>query len=124
MQITVTDNFIGVKAIEAKIQAGIAMGLAQSGEEIKQAAIPKTPKLTGALRESAEVNLKGGNKAASVEVSFNTDYAYKQEYGDKFGYRRYTTPGTGPYYLTTAFETNKMMSLTIIAQSIRRSLSF
>lgn len=122
MQITVKDNFIGANALHAKVQAGIATGLLASGEEIKNAALPITPKLTGQLRESARVDLDSGMKVSTVQVSFNTDYAYKQEYGNLFGYRRYTTPGTGPYYLTTAFETNKMMSLALITDAIKRNL--
>lgn len=114
---------------ENKIPIGINNGLKEVGEDIKQEAIPITPRLTGALRDSAHVELnKFGDNVASVEVSFGImtkdlaplDYALPQEYGDKEGYRNYTTPGTGPRFLSNAANNTKPTIIPTLTAYIKK----
>jgi hypothetical protein len=123
MQITVTDNFVGQKVLDHRVQRAILTGLSAVGDQIKNDAIPITPMLTGALRGSAKISLAGsGAGVTSMQFSFNTGYAGDQERGDELGYRNYTTPGTGPRFLRTAFQANEHESVMILSRAIAAGL--
>jgi hypothetical protein len=123
MQITVKENFVGAKALDHKVKRGILTGLYAAGENIKESAEPITPKLTGDLRSSAKISLSGSGAGTSgITVSYNMHYAYEQEFGPAYGYKNYTTPGTGPFYLYKTFKANEFETVNIIAQSIAGGL--
>ena len=80
--------------------------------------------LTGALRSSATIKVNSGARVSSMKLSYTIGYAKNQEFGDQMGYRNYTTPGTGPRFLSTSFEANQYEAVSILSRNIIGSLSF
>lgn len=124
INVTVKNNFVGAKAMESKIQKGIAIGLNEAIEEVKDVAIDRTPMLNRDLRDSAKTRVWSGKRSSTARLRYGISYAKEQEYGDLLGYENYTTPGTGSRYLSTAFEESEIRIIALIAQGIRRGLSF
>ena len=81
--------------VDKLVNKAMAVGLMNLGTDIKKRAVILAPKDTGALRQSArvEVNTKGD----TVKTSFNTPYARRRHYENNLH------PST-KYYLTNALK--------------------
>jgi hypothetical protein len=66
------------------------------GTEFIRVVTPYVPMKTGKLRESGRATTDGRLYWTAVDPITGENYAYKQ-YTTQ--YRRYTTPGTGPYWV-------------------------
>jgi hypothetical protein len=121
MKITL-ENADFLDQAEEKIQLGVLIGLQDVEEHIINEALPITPKLTSDLALSVDSNInQTSSNTNELVVSFGNsevDYAWEQEHGDKMGYVNYTTPGTGPRFLSGALNTVRPFTPRLIGRRI------
>lgn len=67
--------------VDKLVQASMKAGLNDLGNDVKRRAIVLAPKLTGALRQSARVEVNQNGE--TVYISFNTSYARIREFSNK-----------------------------------------
>ncbi|NKV28215.1 hypothetical protein GS921_00265 [Rhodococcus hoagii] len=104
-----TLNFQG---LEARIRAAAVDGLADAAEVVKQEAIERCPKETGALRNSAGTAVDEG--AAEAVVYFDTPYATVQH--ESLGYHHQDGEAK---YLENALLATKNTVAQVIATRLR-----
>jgi hypothetical protein len=103
---------------------GCGRGVRLAGEDLLSRSIPVTPKRTGALRESGNVQPQSGVfdslTRPAVTVGFNVDYALAVHEMPED--TNWTTPGTGPKYLSTPLAENRSRYLEFIREETRKGL--
>lgn len=92
------------RKVDKLVDKAISVGLENLGKDVKKRAIVLAPKDTGALRQSARVDVKSD----SVEISFNTAYARMRHYNNNLH------PSTRLYL------TNALKSITNVGKYFKR----
>lgn len=64
--------------VDRLVQASMKAGLNDLGNDVKRRAVVLAPKLTGALRQSAKVEVNPNGE--TVYISFNTPYANRRHW--------------------------------------------
>lgn len=105
-------------------RGGAERGARLAGEALISDSVPVTPKQEGTLRSTANMapvtgvfRTQGG---FYVVVGYDTEYA--RAVHEMPPDTNWTTPGTGPKYLTGPFERNREEYLKIMAESVRKGL--
>jgi len=87
----------GMKALGAGAPDAVSRGLYAWGEQTRTAAIRKTPKDTGTLRNS--IFVQRGNRAISI-VAGGPSAPYAVTVHENLSHKiKWRTPGTGPKYI-------------------------
>jgi len=119
-----------LKKVMKRLDDGTALGLNEFGNEILKETLPITPKKTGALRDTAKIDVKRFKNKSKMSVSFGgpapnfpgVDVHYAYHVHETFvdpSHR--TTPGTTHKYLIVGYDKSKEKGLK---KMIEKMLSF
>jgi len=113
-----------LKAVTAELERQSEKALREVAEEIRDEALPLTPKDTGALRRSAFVDSQTTTNGAEAVVGFNKQGSGDADYAvfvhEMPATNTFTTPGTGPKFLQIAADRVQQRILAEVAAKMRK----